>query len=73
MRSFVSGLIYCSLLKFYPYEKDRLLDYWTNIEDPTLNTTKIGNLALVMLHNLYTAKQFSSHSTQYLQVMSRMV
>jgi hypothetical protein len=56
MRMFVVGLIYTSLLKFYPYEKDRILDYWKNIEDPANNNTKIGNFALVMINNIYTAK-----------------
>jgi len=72
MRSFVQGLIYCSLLKFYPFEKARILDYWTNIDDPTMNNTKIGNFALVMLHNLYNAKKFQANSSQYLQVISRL-
>lgn len=66
MRSFVVGLIYASLLKFYPYEKDRILDYWKNNDEPAYNNTKIGNLALILVNKLFTAKQFSGYSTQYI-------
>jgi hypothetical protein len=72
MRRFVVGLIYCSLLKLYPYEREHILDYWKNPEDPASNKTVIGNFVLVLLANLFHAKKFAAHSTQYLQLFSRL-
>ncbi len=34
MRKFVVGLLYCSMLKVYPEEKDVMNLYWTNPTDP---------------------------------------
>jgi hypothetical protein len=56
MRRFTVGLLYCALLKLYPFEKARILDYLQNPQDPNKNNTVIGNFILVLLSKLFDTK-----------------
>ena len=53
MRKFVTGLLYCAMLKLYPEERHNLNNYWLDPSNPDNNQTKIGNLALILLHNIF--------------------
>jgi len=64
MRKFITGLIYCAMLKVYPYEKDRLNLYWTEPTNPQ-SFTILGNMILVFIKNLYDLKKFVAHNMQY--------
>lgn len=71
MRKFTSGLLYCAMLKVYPLEKDQMNEYWKDPNDPTNNSTVLGNFALVLLHNIFHLKKFVANFSQYFQLLAR--
>jgi hypothetical protein len=71
MRKFVTGLLYCAMLKLYPEEKHLLRIYWQNPQLPENNQSKIGNLALILLHNIFQLKNFVGNFPQYFQLIAR--
>ena len=69
MRKFVVGLLYCAMLKLYPEERHLLKAYWQN---PLTNEpSRIGNLAFILLYNIFQVKRFIAHSQQYFQLIAR--
>lgn len=70
MRRFTCGLLYCAMLKLYPYEKHVIMDYWNNEDHP--NRSTIGNLALVLIRVLFDVKRFVSNSNQYFLLLARL-
>ena len=72
MRKFTAGLLYCAMLKVYPFEKHLLLDYWKNPLDPANNKTVIGNFALILIKVLFEVKRFVANSNQYFLLFARL-
>lgn len=71
MRKFVTGLLYCAMLKLYPEEKHLLRNYWVNPQNVANNQTKIGNFALILLQNIFQLKKFVANFPQYFQLIAR--
>lgn len=69
MRKFITGILYCAMLKIYPVEKDRLNLYWKQPSQQSF--TILGNMILIFLKNMYDLKRFVSHNPQYFQVLAR--
>lgn len=61
IRKLTAGLLYCAMLKLYPVEKDQIMKYWDNTEDPSNNGTTIGNFALVLITLIFDVKRFVSN------------
>ncbi len=62
MRKFITGIIYCAMLKVYPIEKDRLNLYWV---ENNSQLCPLSNLILVFIKNLFELKAFILTNTQY--------
>jgi hypothetical protein len=58
MRRFTVGLLYCAMLKVYPFERHLINNYWKNPADPANNQSVIANITLVLFHNIFTVKKF---------------
>lgn len=71
MRKFVTGLIYCAMLKLYPYEKDNLNDYWSSQEENPTSKTTLGNFVLLLIYNLFELENFVANFSQYFQLLAR--
>ena len=63
MRKFITGLLYCAMLKVYPTERNSLNNYWKN--DQQEKFTVIGNFILIVIKNLYDLKKYTSNFPQY--------
>ena len=62
MRKFITGIIYCAMLKVYPLEKDQLNLYWRQ-GNPHL--CRLSNLILVFIKNMFDLKAFILTNAQY--------
>ena len=62
MRKFITGIIYCAMLKVYPLEKDQLNLYWRPV-NPQL--CRLSNLILVFIKNMFDLKAFILTNAQY--------
>ena len=71
MRKFVAGLLYCAMLKLYPEESQHLNNYWIDPQNPANNQTKIGNFALILLHNIFNLKMYIANFPQFFQLIAR--
>jgi len=72
IRKLNAGLLYCAMLKAYETEHSLLKDYWVDPSNPANNKTVLGNLALVLLFNIFQVKRFVAHCSQYFQLLSRL-
>lgn len=59
------------MLKLYPFEKDRILAYWTNPANPENNTSAIANFALVLITRIFDVKRFVANASQFFQLLAR--
>lgn len=62
MRKFVAGLLYCAMLKIYPKEKEKIVDYWTSMSYSNDNFSVLGNFILILLKNMYEMKKYASNN-----------
>ena len=65
MRKFLTGLLYCAMLKVYPTEKDKLNLYWHHPHGDPQVSSILGNFILVLVKNLYDLKRFIANFSQY--------
>lgn len=81
MRCLISGLLWCAMLKVYEEEKDQLNDFWTDLSEQQikkesepakpLRQTVLGSFILCLLYLLPDLRKYSSHQSQYLQLIAR--
>lgn len=71
IRKLNTGLLYCAMLKRYPFEKDRILAYWADPANTANNTTSIANFALVLITRIFDVKAYQGNSSQYFQLFAR--
>lgn len=72
IRKLNAGLLYCAMLKLYQFEKERILDYWRDPGNHDVNTTTIGNFALILITRIFDVKRFVANSSQFFQLLARL-
>ena len=60
MRKFVSGIIYCAMLKVYPEEKATMNLYWTN-DNFNGEIPSSANLILLLIQNMFDTKNYTAN------------
>lgn len=63
MRKFVTGLLYCAMLKVYEKEKLILNYYWNNNNSYNdQNNSVLGNFMLILVGKMFEVKKFIANS-----------